>query len=83
MLVVSLNLAEDDAKRLAELAAREGKTPEAVAAAAVRARLDADAASRKAIEVGLAELDAGAGMTLDAYEREMDGFMADLLAGRA
>jgi predicted transcriptional regulator len=82
MSVISVKLPEADAKRLAELAAREGETPEAIAAAAVRERLDADSASRGEIEAGLAELDSGAGMTLDAYEREMDAFMADLQAGR-
>jgi predicted transcriptional regulator len=33
------------------------------------------------IEAGLAELDAGAGMPLEDYEREMDAFMAKLQAG--
>jgi predicted transcriptional regulator len=81
MSVISLKLPEADAARLAELAAREGRTPESIAAAAVRARLDADAAARAEIEAGLAELDAGAGMTLEAYEREMDAFMAELRSG--
>jgi predicted transcriptional regulator len=78
MSVISVKLPEADAQRLAELAARVGETPEAIAAAAVRERLDADAAARGEIEAGLAELDAGAGMTLDDYEREMDAFMAEL-----
>ena len=76
MSVISVKLPEGDAERLAELAAREGETPEAIAAAAVQARLDADARDRAEIEAGLAQLDAGEGMTLDAYEREMDAFMA-------
>ena len=83
MSIVSVNLDDADAKRLTDLATREGQTPEAVATEAVRARLDADAAAQSAIEEGLAELDAGAGMTLEAYEREMDAFMADLRTRRA
>lgn len=82
MSEISVKLAEADAKRLADLAARQGETPEAVAAAAVRERLDADAAARREVEAGIAELDAGAGMTLEAYEREMDAFMADLQTER-
>lgn len=82
MAVISVKLPEADAERLAELAAREGETPEAVAAAAVQARLDADARDRAEIEAGLAQLDAGEGMTLEVYEREMDAFMAELQAGR-
>ena len=82
MAVISVKLPEADAERLAEFAAREGETPEAVAAAAVQARLDADARDRAEIETGLAQLDAGEGMTLEVYEREMDAFMAELQAGR-
>jgi predicted transcriptional regulator len=82
MSVISVKLLEADVKRLAELAAREGETPEAIAAAAVRERLDADAAAQGEVEAGLAELDSGAGMTLEAYEREMDAFMSDLQAER-
>ena len=82
MAVISVKLPEADAERLAELAAREGETPEAVAAAAVQARLDADARDRAEIETGLAQLDAGEGMTLEVYEREMDAFIAELQAGR-
>jgi len=82
MSVISVKLPERDVERLAELAAREGETPEAIAAAAVQARLDADARDRAEIEAGLSQLDAGEGMTLDAYEREMDVFMAELQAGR-
>lgn len=83
MSVVSVTLPEQDAKRLAELARREGATPEEVAASAVKARLDADAAARREIEAGLAELDAGQALSLEDYEREMDAFMADLSARRA
>lgn len=82
MSVISVNLPKADAERLAELAAREGETPESIAAAAVRARLDADANDRAEIQAGLAEIEAGAGMTLEGYEREMDAFMAELQAGR-
>ncbi len=82
MSVISVKLPEGDAERLAEFAAREGETPEAVAAAAVQARLDADARDRAEIETGLAQLDAGEGMTLEVYEREMDAFIAELQAGR-
>ena len=67
---------------MAEVAARSGVTIEQAAAAAVRAQLDADSAAREEIEAGLAELDAGAGMNLEDFEREMDGFMHDLQRGR-
>jgi predicted transcriptional regulator len=83
MSVVSVTLPEQDVERLAELARREGATPEAVAASAVKARLDADAAARREIEAGLAELDAGRALSLEDYEREMDAFMADLSKQRA
>jgi predicted transcriptional regulator len=82
MSVVSVTLPDDDADRLAELARREGATPEQVGAAAVKARLDADAAARREIEAGLAELDAGQVLTLEDYEREMDAFVANLQARR-
>jgi predicted transcriptional regulator len=82
MSVVHLNLADRDAERLADLARREGATPEEVAAAAVKARLEADEASRRAIEAGLAELDAGEGLSLEDYEREMDAYMTKLQAPR-
>jgi predicted transcriptional regulator len=82
MSVISVKLPKADADRLAELAAREGQTPEDFAAAAVRDRLEADAAARREIEAGLAELDVGGGMTLEEYEREMDAFMAELQARR-
>jgi predicted transcriptional regulator len=82
MSVVSVTLPEQDAKRLAELARREGATPEEVAAA-VKARLDTDAATRQAIEAGLAELDSGQALSLEDYEREMDVFVAGLQTRRA
>jgi predicted transcriptional regulator len=82
MSVVSVTLPDDDADRLAELARREGASPEEVATAAVKARLDADAAARREIEAGVAELDAGRGLSLQDYEREMDAFMADLQTRR-
>ncbi len=76
MSTLSLTLPEGDADRLAEIAARAGVTMEQAAATAVRAQLDADEAARREISAGLAELDAGQGMTLEAYEREMGAFMA-------
>lgn len=82
MSTLSVTLIEGDAERLAELAAREGVTPEQAAAAAVRARLDEDAAWRGEVAAGLAELDAGLGMTLADFEREMDAFVAQLPAAR-
>ena len=78
-----LTLPEAVAKRLAGLAAREGQTPEHVAVAAVQAMLDDQAAARREIEAGLAELDSGQSMSLENYEREMDAFMASIQAGRA
>lgn len=82
MRTLSVELPETDADRLADLAAREGVTPEQAAAAAVRARLEQDLAARQDVEAGLAELDAGKAMTLEAYEREMDAFMASLALSR-
>lgn len=83
MSTISLKLAEADAKRLVELAAREGVTPEEAAVRAVKERLDADLAARREIEAGLSELDDGQGMTLADYEREMDAFMSVLQSERA
>lgn len=82
MSTLSLTLPKADAERLAEIAAREGVSLEAAAAAAVKAQLDADAHGIEEIEAGLAELDAGRGMSLEAYEREMDMFMAQLTPAR-
>ncbi|MEJ0059038.1 MAG: hypothetical protein WDM79_05440 [Terricaulis sp.] len=80
---LTLTLASDDAQRLAELAAREGVTPEQLAEQAVRARLDEDAAWRAEVEAGLAELDAGKSMSFEDFEREMDTFMTELRAKSA
>ena len=80
MTTLSINLPSDEAERLAELAQREGKTPEAVALDAVRARIDGDAAWIADVEAGLAELESGAGVTMEDFEREMDAFMHQLRA---
>lgn len=82
MSSLSLTLPESDAARLAEVAAREGISLEQAAAAAVKSHLDGEEVARREIEAGLVELDAGQGMTLDAYEREMDAFMARLPPAR-
>lgn len=82
MSTLTLTLPRADAERLAELASRGGMTVEEAAAEAVRAQLDADSAARSEIEAGLAELDAGAGLSLEQYEREMDAFMIELRASR-
>ena len=82
MSTLTLTLPRADAERLAQLAARTGMTLEEAAAEAVKAQLDADAAARMEIEAGLAEIDAGAGVSLDIYEREMDAFMNELRAAR-
>ena len=83
MSILSVTLAEAESERLNELAAREGATPEQIALAALRARLDQDAADTSQIVQGLAELDSGQGMTNEDFEREMDAFMAQLPAQRA
>ncbi len=82
MSTLSLTLPKTDADRLAAVAAREGVSVEQATIAAVKAHLDADAADRAEIVAGLAELDAGQGMSLDQYEREMDAFIATLGAAR-
>jgi len=82
MSTLTLTLPKADAERLAQLAARTGMTLEQAAADAVKAQLDADAAARREIEAGLAELDAGAGVSLEDYEREMDAFMNELRRAR-
>ncbi len=80
---LTLNLTPDDEERLARVARAAGLSLEEAATAAVRAQLDADAAARREIEAGIAEIDAGAGITLEAFEREMDAFMAGLSSRRA
>ena len=82
MSTLSVTQPKADAERLVEPAAREGATPEQVALAAVRARLEADAAWCGEVAAGLAELDAGVGMTLADFEREMDAFVAQSPAAR-
>ncbi len=82
MSPLTVTLPPADVERLSKVAARAGMTLEEAAAEAVKAQLDADTAARKEIETGLAELDAGAGLSLDDYEREMDAFMKELRASR-
>jgi predicted transcriptional regulator len=82
MSTLTLTLPKTDAERLVKLAERDGVTVEEAAARAVRAQLDADAAARQEIEAGLAELDAGKGVSLEDYEREMDVFVNELRAAR-
>jgi len=82
MSSLTLVLSDADKARLSQIAAQRGVTLEEAAAAAVKAQLDADAAARREIEAGLAELDAGAGMSLEDFEREMDSFMRDMRLGR-
>jgi predicted transcriptional regulator len=82
MSTLTLNLADADKKRLAEIAAQRGVSVEEAAASAVKAQIEADAAARKEVEAGLLELDAGDGLSLEDFEREMDGFMRDLPLGR-
>ena len=82
MSTVTINLPQADAERLAELAKREGATPEALAEAAVRARLDDDALWEGEVLAGLADLDAGRSLALDDFEREMDEFMSGLRQAR-
>lgn len=79
MTTLSIDLQRDDAERLADLAKREGVTPEALALDAVRARIE-DSAWRAEVEAGIAELDAGQGLSMDDFEREMDAFMRQLRA---
>ncbi len=59
MSTLTVTLDPTEVKRLCEQAQREGAGPEDIAAAAVRARLDEEAAWRAEVEGGLAELDAG------------------------
>lgn len=82
MSTVTITLPQAEAERLAELAKREGATPEAVVEAAVRARLDDDAQWEAEVQAGLADLDAGRSLTLEDFEREMDEFMNGLRAAR-
>jgi predicted transcriptional regulator len=82
MSSLTITLPQDEAQRLAELAKREGATPEAVAEAAVRARLDEDACWEVEVKAGIADLDAGHSLTLENFEREMDEFMSALRAAR-
>lgn len=80
MTTLSVTLSTADADRLAELAKREGATPEQFATAAVQARLQDDAAWQAEIVAGLAELDRGEGVSMEQFEQEMDAYMADLRA---
>jgi predicted transcriptional regulator len=78
----TIDLPQDEADRLAELAKREGATPEAFARDAVRARLGEEAGWEAEVRAGLAELEVGGGMTLEDFEREMDDFMRGVRVGR-
>jgi predicted transcriptional regulator len=80
MSSLTIELPQDEAERLAELAKREDATPEAIARDAVRAKLDEEAAWDAEVRAGIADMDAGAGMTLADFEREMDDFVRDLRA---
>jgi predicted transcriptional regulator len=80
MTTLSVTLSAAEADRLAELAKREGATPEQFATAAVQARLQDDAAWQAEILAGLAELDRGEGVPMEQFEQEMDAYMAGLRA---
>src|SRR5690606_20564362 len=79
MSTLTVEIEDGDKNRLADVARRAGISVEEAAAAAVK--LEADAAARREIEAGLAELDAGAGVSLEDVEQEMDAFMRDLRLG--
>lgn len=80
MSTLTVEIEDGDKNRLADVARRAGISVEEAVAAAVK--LEADAAARREIEAGLAELDAGAGVSLEDVEQEMDAFMRDLRLGR-
>ncbi len=81
MSTIDLTLAPEEAAKLAEVAAREGVSPEALAAAAVRARLASEAEIEAMILAGFKEIDDGASRSLEDFEAEMDAFMAALDSG--
>ena len=70
--VVLREISRAPEKKLQDLMEVLKKTP------LVNLTVSEDAERLAEIEAGLAELDAGEGMTLEAYEREMDAFMAEL-----
>jgi predicted transcriptional regulator len=78
MTKLSLTLPKSEADRLAQIAARHGVSIEEAATAALVAQLDDDGAARAEIEAGLAELDAGSGVAMEDYEREMDALIEQL-----
>lgn len=80
MSSLTIDLPKDDAERLAELARRQGATPEAIAREAVRAKLDEESSWDTEVRAGIAEIDCGQSMTLADFEREMDEFVASLPA---
>ena len=80
MSSLTIDLPQEEADRLADLAKREGATPEALARDAVRARLSEEEAWDAEVRAGIAELESGAGMTLADFECEMDDFMHGLRA---
>lgn len=75
MISFTIDLPQDEADRLVDLARFEGATPEAIVRDAVRARLDRDGGWVAEVQAGLGELEAGGAMTLKVFEREMDDFM--------
>jgi len=83
MSTLTITLPHEEAERLAELAKREGATPEALAAAAVRARLNEDALWEAEINAGIADLETGRSLSLEDFEKEMDEFMSTLRTTRA
>jgi len=83
MTSIALKLEDDEAKKLAEIAAREGTTPEDLVRRAVRASLATDAERAEMIRRGFAQIEAGDCLTLEEFEEEMDRFMESLEADHA
>lgn len=78
MTSIQLKLDDDEADKLAQIAAREGTTPEDLARRAVRASLASEAEIQEMIRRGFAQIEAGDSLTLEEFEAEMDRFMETL-----
>ena len=80
--MIAVPLAPDAEARLRAAAEALGDSVEETAALALQEWLTDDADWAASVEAGLAEIDRGEGMSRDAFEAEMDVFMADLNASK-
>lgn len=78
MSALTINLSDDELRRLADIAAHDGMSLDALASDAVRARLAEEEAWDAQVREGLAEADSGALIDYETFRTEMSALLAKL-----